>query len=79
MRTSDGLHLSFHEVNMNDYSGMILKVDKEKLMLYTELVGSDRFEYKVKCLLPLKTPWRTIQISDGAAGDGLAISLILNS
>jgi len=68
MRTVDGLHLSFHEANLTDYSGMTLKVDKEKLLMQTELVGSGRFGYKVKRRLPFKTPWRTIQISEDAAG-----------
>ncbi len=68
MRTSGGLHLSFHEANLTDYAGMTLKVNKEKLMMETELVGSDRLGYKVKRSLPFKTPWRTIQISEDAAG-----------
>ncbi|MCK4822630.1 glycoside hydrolase family 97 N-terminal domain-containing protein, partial [bacterium] len=62
MRTSEGLHLSFHEANLTDYAGMTLKVNNEKLMMETELVGSDRLGYKVKRSLPFKTPWRTIQI-----------------
>ncbi|MBQ4821375.1 glycoside hydrolase family 97 protein [Aquimarina sp. MMG016] len=68
MRTADGLHLSFHEANLTDYSGMTLKIDKNKLMMTSELVGSDRSGYKVKRELPFKTPWRTIQISNDAAG-----------
>jgi hypothetical protein len=77
MRTSQGLHLSFHEANLSDYAGMTLKVNKEKLLMETELVGSDRRGYKVKRSLPFKTPWRTIQISEHAIGL-IASNLILN-
>ncbi len=68
MRTAEGLHLSFHEANLTDYSGMTLKIDKENLMMTSELVGSDRSKYKVKQKAPFKTPWRTIQISEDAVG-----------
>jgi len=67
MRGKNGLHLSFHEANLTDYSGMTLKVDKESLLLTSELVGSDRSGYKVKRELPFKTPWRSIQIADKAS------------
>ena len=77
MRTADGLHLSFHEANLTDYSGMTLKVDKDKLSMTSELVGSDRLEYKVKRALPFVTPWRTIQISENAV-DLISSSLIVN-
>lgn len=68
MRTDNGLHLSFHEANLTDYAGMTLKVDTASLLLSSELVGSDRTGYKVKRVLPFKTPWRSIQISEDAAG-----------
>lgn len=69
MRTDDGLYLSFHEANLTDYAGMTLKVDPERLMLVSNLVGSDRKKnYKVKRALPFFTPWRTVQISEDAAG-----------
>lgn len=66
MRSKDGLHLSFHEANLTDYAGMTLKVDNESLKLTSGLVGSGRYDYKVKKALPFKTPWRTIQIADKA-------------
>jgi glucan 1,4-alpha-glucosidase len=68
MRTVDGLHLSFHEANLTDYAGMTLKIDRENLSMTSELVGSDRLGYKVKRSLPFVTPWRSIQISETAAG-----------
>ena len=77
MRTDDGLHLSFHEANLTDYADMTLKIDTTNLSMTSELVGSDRYGYKVKRALPFKTPWRTIQISENAK-DLIASKLILN-
>lgn len=77
MRMDNGLHLSFHEANLTDYAGMTLKVDKDKLLMTSELVGSDRYGYKVKRALPFFTPWRTIQISEDAA-DLIESNLIVN-
>jgi hypothetical protein len=68
MRTDEGLHLSFHEADLTDYAGMTLKVDGDNLKLSSNLVGSERHDYKVKRALPFKTPWRTLQISDRAGG-----------
>ncbi|MCF8302362.1 MAG: glycoside hydrolase family 97 protein [Bacteroidales bacterium] len=68
MRTDKGLHLSFHEADLTDYAGMTLKINKEKLIMQSELVGSERLGYKVKHSLPFKTPWRTIQVSEDAGG-----------
>ncbi|MCE2613686.1 glycoside hydrolase family 97 protein [Flavobacteriaceae bacterium D16] len=77
MRMESGTHLSFHEANLTDYSGMTLKVDPENLTLTSELVGSDRMGYKVKRALPFKTPWRTIQIADKAS-ELIESNLIVN-
>ena len=66
MRTSDGIHLSFHEANLTDYAGMTLKVGDKKYLLTSELVGSDVTGYKVKRSLPFVTPWRTVHIADKA-------------
>ena len=77
MRTSEGLHLSFHEANLTDYADMTLKIDTTQLRMTSELVGSDRFQHKVKRALPFKTPWRTIQISDKAT-ELIDSKLILN-
>lgn len=68
MKTKDGLYLSFHEANLTDYAGMTLKIDKDNLLMQSELVGSGRTGYKVKRTVPFKTPWRTIQISETAGG-----------
>ncbi len=77
MKTSNGLHLSFHEANLTNYSGMTLKVDKEKLSMVSELVGSEITGYKAKVSLPFQTPWRTLQISE-KAGDLIDSKLIVN-
>lgn len=77
MKTEEGIYLSFHEANLTDYSGMTLKVDTDKLMLSSGLVGSDNSDYKVKRSLPFVTPWRTIQIADDAK-DLISSKLILN-
>lgn len=68
MRTSEGLHLSFHEAALVDYADMTLRIDPENLRMESGLVGSDRLGYKVKRALPFSTPWRTVQISDDAPG-----------
>ncbi|MCI5082457.1 MAG: glycoside hydrolase family 97 protein [Saprospiraceae bacterium] len=77
MRSSNGLHLSFHEANLTNYAGMTLKVDGDQLQMTSELVGSDRFGFKAKIPLPFRTPWRTIQIADQAT-DLIDSKLIVN-
>lgn len=74
---ADGVHLSFHEAALVNYSGMTLAIDKENLSMKSSLVGSDNHDYKVKQTVPFNTPWRTIQISENAP-DLIASKLILN-
>ncbi|MBU2922018.1 glycoside hydrolase family 97 protein [Winogradskyella psychrotolerans] len=74
---NDGIHLSFHEAALVDYSGMTLKVDTENLNLKSNLVGSKNNDYKVKRTVPFHTPWRTIQITDNAP-DLIESKLIVN-
>lgn len=74
---NNGVHLSFHEAALVDYSGMTLKVDTDDLSLKSHLVGSENTAYKVKRSLPFHTPWRTIQITDNAA-DLIESNLIVN-
>ena len=73
----NGIHLSFHEAALVDYSGMTLKVDTKNLKLKSNLVGSRNTTYKVKRKLPFNTPWRTIQITNNAP-DLIASNLIVN-
>jgi hypothetical protein len=63
---NNGIHLSFHEAALVDYSGMTLKIDTINLSLKSSLVGSRNTNYKVKRKLPFNSPWRTIQITDNA-------------
>ena len=77
MRTESGLHLSFHEASLVDYSGMTLQVNTENNTMKSVLVGSDNTSYKVKQAVPFNTPWRTIQIAEEAK-DLLASKLIVN-
>ncbi|MCB9292106.1 MAG: glycoside hydrolase family 97 protein [Lewinellaceae bacterium] len=77
MKSGDGLYLSFHEAALTDYASMTLKVGEAPLLMASELVGSDRFGYKVKRALPFRTPWRTVQIADKATGL-IASRLIVN-
>jgi hypothetical protein len=77
MRTDEGLHLSFHEADLTNYSGMTLKVDTENLKLSSELVGSERQGHKAKVELPFKTPWRTLQITE-TAGELIESRMIEN-
>ncbi|PNQ75153.1 alpha-glucosidase [Hanstruepera neustonica] len=74
---NDGVHLSFHEAALVDYSGMTLEVDTKNLNLKSVLVGSKNSDYKVKRTLPFHTPWRTVQISNSAA-DLIESKLIVN-
>ena len=77
MKTKSGLHLSFHEASLVDYSGMTLKVETNNLSMVSNLVGSDNTDYKVKRTVPFHTPWRTIQIAE-KAGDLIESKLIVN-
>lgn len=75
LRRQDGLHLSIHEAALVDYSGMNLtRVEARRLKADLTPGTGDG---KVVRSAPFHTPWRTLQISDNAAG--LAMSnLILN-
>jgi alpha-glucosidase len=75
LRRPDGLHLSIHEAALVDYSGMNLtRVEARRLKAnLTPGIGDG----KVVRTVPFHTPWRTVQISDSAAGLAMS-SLILN-
>jgi len=75
IRTDDGLHVSFHEAALVDYSSMWFRRVEDR-RFRAELAPSSRGA-KVSRAAPFHTPWRTIQISETAGG--LAESdLILN-
>lgn len=77
IKTDDGLYLSFHEADLDDYSDMTLLIDKDHLSMRSNLVGSENTDYKVKRALPFNTPWRTIQVAE-RAGDLIESKLIVN-
>ena len=74
-RFEDGTHLSIHEAALVDYSGMNLtRVEDRKLKAdLTPGIG----EGKVVRAAPFDTPWRTLLLSDAAAGLAMS-SLTLN-
>ena len=75
MVAKNGLHMSIHEAALTNYASMTL-VSTQANTLEAELVPWKNGD-KVVATLPFNTPWRTIQISNDAAG--LANSeLILN-
>jgi hypothetical protein len=76
MKTDDGIYISILEANLTNYSEMTLKVDKENLLLQSELVGNDS-GIKVKTKTPFVTPWRLILIGDEAS-DLVSSRTILN-
>ncbi|MCU7504293.1 MAG: glycoside hydrolase family 97 protein [Ignavibacteria bacterium] len=66
METSDGLFISMHEAALMDYPSMALKRTESftyKAELYPWSDGT-----RVKAEVSLKTPWRTMQLSDDAGG-----------
>ena len=76
MKSNDGIYISILEANLLNYSEMTLKVDKEKFLFQSELVGNDA-GIKVKTNTPFVTSWRLILIGD-EAGDLLSSRTILN-
>lgn len=66
MVASNGLHISIHEAALTNYASMTLK-STAKNTLEAELVPWQNGD-KVRAQLPFNTPWRTIQISEDAAG-----------
>ena len=75
MVLENGTHLSFHEAALVDYAGMWLR-RMEGTRLRAQLSPSPRGPSVVR-EGAFGTPWRTIQIADGAAGL-FESSLILN-
>ena len=66
LRTDDGLHLSFHEAALVDYSSMWLRrVEGQRLRAQLSPAAEG---WKVRRETPFHTPWRTVQISDRAGG-----------
>ena len=76
MKSDNGLYINIHEAALVNYPAMNLELDKTTLTLTSSLVP-DVFGNKAFLQTPSKTPWRTIIVSDNAAGI-LASRMILN-
>jgi hypothetical protein len=76
LTTDDGLFINLHEAALLNYSTMDLLLDKASLTFSSHLVP-DAVGNKGYLETPAKTPWRTVVVSDNAAGI-LASKMILN-
>ncbi|MHA7820252.1 MAG: glycoside hydrolase family 97 protein [Erythrobacter sp.] len=63
---TSGIHVSIHEAALTDYAGMVLDARRDGLIEADLTPWYDGI--KVRTALPFKTPWRTIQIAENAAG-----------
>lgn len=75
VRTNDGLHVSIHEAALVDYSGMNLR--RVEHGRFKAALTPGLSNAAVELAVPCTTPWRTLQVSDSAAGL-VDSSLILN-
>ncbi len=76
MKTSDGLYINIHEAALVNYPAMQLHVDRATHILTAALVP-DALGNKAYLRAPAHTPWRTVMISNKAAGI-LSSKMILN-
>jgi alpha-glucosidase len=76
IRTGSGLHLSFHEAALVDYSGMDLRRVQGRV-LKAELMPSSSGP-KVSRDLPLATPWRVIMVAPDAPSLYKSAQIVLN-
>ncbi|MEJ2128182.1 MAG: glycoside hydrolase family 97 protein [Woeseiaceae bacterium] len=75
VRLPSGTHVSLHEAALVDYAGYVLDQRRDGVFKTNLTPWSDGA--RVKTQVPFKTPWRTLQIADSAAGL-LNSSLVLN-
>ena len=75
MATADGLFLTIHEASLVDFASMTLAVTGDTTLKADLVPWSDGV--LVRASAPHRSPWRTIQIADSAAGL-LTSHLILN-
>ncbi|MFZ0390781.1 MAG: glycoside hydrolase family 97 protein [Calditrichia bacterium] len=66
LETKDGLYLSIHEAALTDFASMTLA--RSGRYTYTADLVPWWDGVKVKTQTPMKSPWRTIQISDSPGG-----------
>lgn len=76
LKTATGQYILVHEAALHDYPAMQLVVNKEEFLLTSHLVP-DAVGNKAYLQTPCYTPWRTVIVSNNAAGI-LASRVILN-
>lgn len=76
MKSDDGIYIAIHEAACTDYPTMHLNLD-DKTMTFTSWLTPDAQGMKGYMQAPCTTPWRTVRITDSAAGQ-LASRLTLN-
>lgn len=76
MKTDDGVYVSIHEAALVDYSCMHLDLD-DKTMTFTSFLTPNAVGTKGDLQAPCTSPWRTLRITDTAAGQ-LASRMTLN-
>jgi alpha-glucosidase len=75
VRLPSGLHLSFHEAALVDYTAYVIDQRRDGVFKTNLTPWSDG--RRVKTRTPFKTPWRTVQVAPNAVGL-LNSNLILN-
>jgi alpha-glucosidase len=76
IRTQSGLHLSFHEAALVDYSGMDLRRVQGRVLKANLMPSSSG--PKVSRDLPMATPWRVIMIAPDAPALYKSAQIVLN-
>lgn len=76
LKSQDGLYINLHEAALVNYPAMQLHVDPHSFRLSSRLVP-DAFGNKAYLQTPVRSPWRTVIVSDRAE-DILASRTILN-
>ena len=76
MRFDDGTHISIHEASLINYSSMQI-VGTGSKKLHCDLAPWSNGD-KVRTVVPFKTPWRTIKITNNAK-DLISSNITLNS
>ncbi len=64
----DGLHVAIHEAHLVDYAGLTLTGGREQNLTLRAHLAPWADGVKVRGRTPFRTPWRTIQLADDAAG-----------
>lgn len=67
LKTDDGLYINLHEAALVDYSCMHLNLD-DKNFIFESHLTPDALGNKGYLQTPCKSPWRTVIVSDRAAG-----------